>query len=97
MYEIEVSAVKSENQTISFYSQEQQEDIIMTFSKQRIIYLTGKHIFNFAIGKPRFSQTRCSESLDETSALITMDWAMKFQCQKYREKQSEWFGKRGLS
>ena len=22
---------------------------------------------------------------------------MKFQCQKYREKQSEWFGKRGLS
>ena len=37
------------------------------------------------------------KSLDETSALITMDWAMKFQCQKYREKQSEWFGKRGLS
>ena len=26
-----------------------------------------------------------------------MDWAMKFQCQKYRDKQSEWFGKRGLS
>ena len=26
----------------------------------------------FAIGKPRFSQTRCSESLDETSALITI-------------------------
>ena len=37
------------------------------------------------------------KSLDETSTLITMDWAMKFQWQKYREKQSEWFGKRGLS
>ena len=30
-------------------------------------------------------------------ALIRMDWAMKFQCQKFRGKQSEWFGKRGLS
>jgi len=37
------------------------------------------------------------KSLDETSALTTMDWAIRFQCQKYREKQSEWFGKRGLS
>jgi hypothetical protein len=30
-------------------------------------------------------------------ALIVMDWAMKFQQLRYREKQSDWFGKRGLS
>ena len=35
--------------------------------------------------------------LDATSALITMERAMKFQCQTFGEKQSEWFGKRGLS
>lgn len=35
--------------------------------------------------------------LDETSVLITQDWAMKFLPQKYRESQSEWFGKRGIS
>ena len=26
-----------------------------------------------------------------------MDWAMKFLQLKYREKQSEWFGKRGIN
>ncbi|CAB4028841.1 hypothetical protein AC249_AIPGENE13851, partial [Paramuricea clavata] len=35
--------------------------------------------------------------LDEKTVLVVMDWAMKFQPRKYREKQSEWFGKRGLS
>ena len=35
--------------------------------------------------------------LDETSVLITQDWAMKFLPQKYRESQSDWFGKRGIS
>jgi predicted aminopeptidase len=26
-----------------------------------------------------------------------MDWAMKFTQMKYREKQSKWYGKRGLN
>ena len=33
--------------------------------------------------------------LDETSVLITQDWAMKFLPLKYRK--SDWFGKRGIS
>ena len=37
------------------------------------------------------------ESLDETSVLIVIDWAMKFQQTRFREKQSDWYGKRGLS
>ena len=37
------------------------------------------------------------EVLDDTSVLIVMDWAMKFVQIKFREKQSEWFGKRGMS
>ena len=35
--------------------------------------------------------------LDSSSVLITQDWAMKFLPRKYRESQSDWFGKRGIS
>ena len=37
------------------------------------------------------------ELLDESSVLITQDWAMKFLPQKFRETQADWFGKRGIS
>ena len=40
---------------------------------------------------------KTDQSLNACPALITMDWAMKFQCQKFREKQSKWFGRKGLS
>jgi hypothetical protein len=36
-------------------------------------------------------------SLDSNSVLIVLDWAMKFLPRKYRESQSDWFGKRGIS
>ena len=29
--------------------------------------------------------------------MVVMDWAMKFLQKKYREKQSKWFGKRGIN
>lgn len=35
--------------------------------------------------------------LDHETVLIINDWAMKFLPQKYRESQSDWFGKRGIS
>ena len=37
------------------------------------------------------------ENLDCSSDLIVMDWAMKFLQMRYCEKQSDWYGKRGLS
>ena len=37
------------------------------------------------------------KSLPSDAILVLMDWAMKFTQLKYREKQSEWFGKRGMS
>ena len=37
------------------------------------------------------------ENLDETSCFLVEDWAMKFLPRKYRESQTDWFGKRGLS
>lgn len=37
------------------------------------------------------------DQLDVSSVLITQDWAMKFLPQKYRESQTDWFAKRGIS
>lgn len=37
------------------------------------------------------------DQLDDHTILIINDWAMKFLPQYYRESQTDWFGKRGLS
>jgi hypothetical protein len=37
------------------------------------------------------------DKLDSASVLLTQDWAMKFLPQSYRETQTEWFAKRGIS
>ena len=37
------------------------------------------------------------QNLTTSEAIVVMDWAIKFQQMKFGEKQSEWFGKRGLS
>ena len=43
------------------------------------------------------ARTSALESLDDSSVLITQDWAMKFLPLKYRETQCDWFGKQGIS
>ena len=93
--EIEVP-LKNQSKTLSFYSKEQQDDIIFDFTQAK------KHIIDWKADiinseNQNLAKQDVLRSLDETSVLITMDWAMKFQCQKYREEQSERFGKRGLS
>ena len=37
------------------------------------------------------------EALDSETVFIVNDWAMKFLPQRYRESQTDWFGKRGIS
>ncbi|XP_063397325.1 uncharacterized protein LOC134681606 [Mytilus trossulus] len=36
-------------------------------------------------------------SLDGSKAIVMLDWAMKFLPQKFREGQTDWFGKRGVN
>ena len=43
------------------------------------------------------ARTSILDNLHEHSVHITQDWAMKFLPQKYRESQSDWFAKRGIS
>ena len=37
------------------------------------------------------------DALDENSVLLVQDWTMKFLPRKFRESQSDWFAKRGMS
>ena len=36
-------------------------------------------------------------SIEEDEVVIVVDWAMKFTVMKFREKQAEWFAKRGIN
>ena len=36
-------------------------------------------------------------ALDDTSVLLVQDWAMKVLPRKFRESQTDWFAKRGIS
>ena len=93
--EIEVS-LKNQSQNACFYSKEQKDDVLFDFSQSRkLIFDWNAHIMR-SENQDQAKQD-VLKSLDETPTLMTMDWAMKFQCQKYNEKQSEWLGKRGLS
>ena len=43
------------------------------------------------------ARTDALDMLEETSVLLVQDWAMKFLPRKYRESQTDWFGKQGIS
>ena len=47
------------------------------------------------------NQEQCKQnillSLQQNEVFVILDWAMKFTQMKFREKQSEWFGKRGIN
>ena len=79
-----------------FYSQDQKDDLLYDLLEAE------KQIFEWKAHTLRSINQEAAkeeivENLKENSALIVMDWAMKFLQSKYREKQSDWFAKRGLS
>ena len=78
-----------------FYGNDLKEDILHDFGLAKNAILAWKaHILrseNQECGKQAVL-----EKLDDSSVLIVMDWAMKFLQLRYREKQSDWFGKCGL-
>ena len=78
------------------YSSEQREDVLYDFDRaQSDILLWKAHIVR-SINQGKAKQDALKLE-DPQSAILIMDWAMKFLQIKFREKQSEWFGKRGLS
>ena len=89
-------AEKIDSPSINFYSNEQKEDFKHDLAQARdMIFQWKSHILR-AENQERAKQNVLS-SLQDNSVMVLMDWAMKFLQLKYREKQSEWFGKRGMN
>ena len=81
---------------IAFYSNDHQEDILYDFVKAKHSILDWKAHILRSCNQGKAKQDLL-QNLTTSKAIIVMDWATKFQQMKFREKQSEWFGKRGLS
>lgn len=81
---------------ISFYSAEQKEDLKYDLNQaQDMVYQWKSHIMR-AEHQDRAKQDALN-TLQCDTVFIVMDWAMKFIQLRYREKQSEWYGKRGMN
>ena len=78
------------------YSKEQHDDLLYDFGKSVNFINEWKcHILrceNQEIAKQSFKQ-----NLTEDSVFIVMDWAMKFLQRRFREKQCDWYAKRGMN
>ena len=70
----------------SMYSNEYQEDLLYDFEQARTdIFQWKPHILrSLNQGKAKQNIMR---NLNDSSALVVMDWPMKFLQMKYREKQ----------
>ena len=78
------------------YNQEHREDLLYDFERARSDIKQWKaHVFH-SINQDEAKQDVLKME-DSISALIVMDWAMKFLKLKYRERQCDWNGKRGLN
>ena len=79
-----------------FYRNDQKEDLLHDFRLAKKAILAWKaHILRSE--NQESGKQAVLEELDDSSVLIVVDWAMKFLQLRYREKQSDWFAKRGLS
>jgi hypothetical protein len=81
---------------VQFYSQDQLEDTFYDANHAKEMVLQWKSHILRAENQDR-GKTSAVNFLQEDTVFIMMDWAMKFTQMKYREKQSEWFGKRGIN
>ena len=93
LYEIEVR-IKSHSNHL--YSQEQRDDLLYDFTNAKNAILLWKSHILRSVNQESAKQ-EVLQRLDGESVLVVTDWAMKFLQMRYRERQSDWFGKRGLS
>ncbi|PFX16920.1 hypothetical protein AWC38_SpisGene18796 [Stylophora pistillata] len=93
---LKMQQIVKDNKTLVFYSDDQKNDLLYDIQKSSEAIVQWKaHIMrsvNQECAKPDIIV-----KLDQTLCLLVIDWAMKSVQLRYREKQSDWYGKRGLS
>eukprot|EP00058_Branchiostoma_floridae_P015299 XP_002600787.1 hypothetical protein BRAFLDRAFT_95073 [Branchiostoma floridae] len=82
--------------TFNFTSPEEQDEVrfIIDQARQDILAWQSHQLRSINQDAVWYSLL---DSLDESSVLLVQDWAMKFLPRKFRESQTDWFGKRGIS
>ena len=76
-------------------NEEQNEmEYVITQSKKNILAWKAHLLRDINQDEARLNRLR---DLDLGAVLVVLDWAMMFLPRKYRESQSDWFGKRGIS
>ena len=88
--------IVKDDRTLNFYSKEQQDDRLDDIQKASETIIQWKAHIMRSVNQECAKQDILAK-LDPSSCLVVVDWAMKFLQLRYREKQSDWFGKRGLS
>ena len=88
--------IVKDDRTLNFYSKEQQDDLLDDIQKASETIIQWKAHIMRSVNQECAKQDILAK-LDPSSCLIVVDWAMKFLQLRYREKQSDWLGKRGLS
>lgn len=78
-------------------TEDEKGDLLHDFKEGKAHILKWKSHIMRSINQEFGKQILLSDELDSSSTLLVMDWAMKLNQMKYREKQSEWFAKRGMS
>ena len=81
------------------------EENVGTDAKEEVRFIADQAISSIQAWKahllrslnPDQARLDVIDDLGESSVLLVEDWGMKFLPPKYRESQSDWFGKRGLS
>ena len=91
-----VQEIVKNGENVNFYNKEQQDDFLYDINKASEAIIQWKAHIMRSVNQECAKQDILA-NLDQSSCLLVMDWAMKFLQLRYREKQSDWFGKRGLS
>ena len=86
----------NDSESLRFYSKEQKEDFLYDIKKASDAIVQWKAHIMTAVNQ-KCAKQDITAALDQNSCLLVMDWAMKFLQLRYREKQTDWYGKRGLS
>ena len=89
-------AKEMETSARRLYSKEYQEDLLYDFEQARTDIIQWKAHVLRSVNQDKAKQA-VIRNLNGSTVLVVMDWAMKFLQMKYREKQSDWCAKRGIS
>ena len=91
-----LKVITREAEKVAYANNEDRDEAVFLLASSKMAIKSWKQ---HLLRSSRQDQARLDilESLDDKSILMVDDWAMKFLPEKYRESQSNWFGKRGIS